>query len=138
MKFAKYFSIALLITTAFFFTSCSKNSDDVQPPASTSQTVAGKWVGTYGFGNDAPTIYFAFNIKANGTIEELNKSGQSKGSGTWSLNGNAFTAKYTWVAPYNTVFSVAATYNAATKKLTGTWGYDNSSTDGGLWEQTQQ
>jgi hypothetical protein len=135
MKFLKSSVLTLLLSATLF--SCSKNSDDVVPnqPA---PGIQGDWVGKYGFGNETPGVYFRFSIQAGGVIDELNASGASKGGGTWQLNGTSFTAHYQWKAPLNTVYSVAATYNEATHKLTGTWGYENSTTNGGLWEQTKQ
>jgi hypothetical protein len=138
MKFTKHFFVTLLFATVVVSSSCNKKSDDVQQAPTGNQSIAGKWVGAYGFGNNNPAIYYSFNVKADGTIEELSQSGQSEGSGTWKLTGNSFTAKYQWNAPFNTVFSVEGTYNSSTKKLTGTWGYDNNATDGGKWEQTKQ
>jgi hypothetical protein len=135
MKFIKLSILTLL--TSVVLLSCSKNSDDVIPH-NPAPGISGDWIGKYGFGNETPAVYFRFNIQADGKIDELNSSGNSKGGGTWELNGASFTAHYQWKAPMNTIFSVAATYNEATHKLTGTWGYDNSTTNGGLWEQTKQ
>ncbi|MBC7947313.1 MAG: hypothetical protein H7Y42_05500 [Chitinophagaceae bacterium] len=131
MKFLKL----SILTTVFSICvlACNKDSD-----GTASQPIAGKWVGTYGFGNESPAIYYAFNIKSNGVIEELSQSGNSKGSGTWNLNGNTFTAHYQWKAPLNTIYTVIATYDVATGKLTGTWGYDDDGDNGGLWEQSKQ
>jgi hypothetical protein len=135
MKFMKFSVMALTMAITFF--SCKKDSDSVAKNTPTPG-IEGKWIGKYGFGNETPGIFYSFNIKPGGVIEELNKSGYSKGSGTWNLNGTTFTATYQWGAPYYSFYSVSATYNEATHKLTGTWGYDNSATDGGLWEQTKQ
>jgi hypothetical protein len=133
MKFLRFFVVATLICAAIFsFSSCKKNSDN------TSHPLEGKWVGTYGFGNETPHVYYAFKIQSNGTLEELNQAGNSKGSGTWKLNGNTFTATYQWKAPMNSIYTVVATYDAATQKLTGTWGYENDGTNGGAWEQSRQ
>jgi len=129
MKIAKLFLAGCLVVTTLF--SCSK--DNEEPPAPVTG-VAGKWVGTYGFGNETPHVFYSLNIKTNGVIEELNKSGNSKGDGSWNLNGSVFTAQYQWKAPMNSKYSIKATYNGANGKLSGTWGYDNSATDGGLWE----
>ena len=134
MKVFKFLIVALLISAAFFTASCSKKNSEEIPV----HPLAGKWVGTYGFGNESPTIFYSFNIKSNNVIEELNPSGNSKGSGTWQLNGNTFTAQYQWKEPLNTIYSVTATYDKATGKLTGTWGYDDDPDNGGLWEQTKQ
>lgn len=129
MKFVKFSIVALLMPVIFF--SCEKDKNDTVLP------VEGNWNGLYGFGIDAPTISYKLNIKHDGTIEELNVSGNSKGSGTWSFNGNTLTAHYQWKAPLNTVFSIIATYDPATNKLTGTWGYDNNAADGGKWQSNK-
>jgi hypothetical protein len=135
MKFLRFGIVALLLSTALF--SCKKDNNDDFKPTNGNTAIEGKWVGTYGFGLDAPTIYYCLNVKEGGVIEELNSSGVSKGSGTWSLNGNVFTAKYQWKAPLLTKYSVTATFNPASGKLVGTWGYDDNATNGGKWEQTK-
>jgi hypothetical protein len=132
MKFIKLFILGLIVSTVFL--SCKKDNTG----ATASKSLQGKWVGTYGFGNETPHVFYSFNIKASGVIEELSQAGNSKGSGTWNLNGNSFTATYQWKSPMNTVYSVVAIYDPATGKLTGTWGYDNNNTNGGLWEQSRQ
>ena len=128
MKFVKFAVIALLMPV--IFVSCKKDNDTVLP-------VEGTWNGLYGFGIDPPSISYKLNIKHDGTIEELSTSGNVKGSGTWSFSGNTLTGHYQWKAPMSTVFSIIATYDPATNKLTGTWGYDNDPTDGGKWESTK-
>lgn len=135
MKFLK-FSVLTLLTSIVLF-SCSKNSDDVTPN-NPAPGIQGDWIGKYSFGNETPSVYFRFSIQAGGKIDELNASGASKGGGTWELNGTSFTAHYQWKEPLNTIYTVAATYNEATHKLSGTWGYGNSAINGGLWEQTKQ
>ena len=135
MKFLKFFIVALLLSTAFI--SCKKDNNDDFTPTPSNSAIEGKWVGKYGYQNDAPTIYFCLNVKPGGIIEELNSSGESKGSGTWSMNGNTFTAKYQWKAPLNTIFSVIATYDPATGKLSGTWGWNDNATTGGKWENSK-
>lgn len=135
MKFLRLSMFALLASVILF--SCKKDSDS-GINKTTEPGIQGDWIGTYGFGNDNPSIYYRLKIQANGVIEELNSSGNSKGSGTWNLDGTTFTAAYQWKAPYNTIYKVTATYNEATHKLTGTWGYGNSATDGGKWELAKQ
>ena len=80
---------------------------------------------------------FRFNIKSGGVIEELNANGLIKGIGTWTLTGNVFVAHYKFMPPLNTIYSVKATYDAATKKLTGTRGFDSSVDDIGIWYMTK-
>jgi len=125
MKFVKLSIIALLMPVCLL--ACKKDSKAASP-------VEGKWSGVYGNDNDIPTILYKLNIKPGGIIEEINAAGEVKGTGTWSLKGNTFVAHYQWKAPLNTFFTIAATFDPATNKLTGTWGFDNSATDGGKWE----
>lgn len=129
MKFARLALIALMMPVVFI--SCSKDNDEIAQP------VEGKWNGLYGFDNDAPSISYKLNVKHGGVIEELNSSGQVKGSGSWNFNGNTLSAHYQWKSPLNTVYTITAVFDPATQKLTGTWGYDNSATDGGKWEATK-
>ena len=102
-----------------------------------TDTVEGIWVGNYGYGSENPDIYYSFNIKSNGVIEELNSHKGVKGSGTWELVGDQFTASYEWGSPYFTGFMVTATFDKAHGKLTGYWGYDTDS-DGGKWDMEKK
>jgi hypothetical protein len=40
-------------------------------------------------------------------------------------------------SPFNK-YSVSGTYDPATKKMTGTWGYDNNPSDGGKMDMAKQ
>lgn len=138
MKTLKHSALALLIVSTLFV-ACKKDNDTpVEPNGTPGEFSAGVWQGKYGFGNETPNVTYIFNIKAGGVIEELNSQGNSKGDGTWALNGTTFTAQYQWKSPYFTKYKVVATYDKTTGKLTGTWGYDNSTTDGGKWNMTKK
>ena len=135
MKAVKLSLLALCSLTTLFV-SCSKDNDST-PPVPTD-SIEGVWQGKYGYDNESPSINYIFNIKPGGVIEELNSSGASKGSGTWTLSGTEFTAHYQWKAPLLTVFTVKATFDKSTSKLTGTWGYNNSNNNGGKWTMTRK
>jgi hypothetical protein len=136
MKFLKFAVVALLLSTAIF--SCSKDKDDDFKAPAGNTSIEGKYVGKYGYGNEEPSISYILNVKPGGIIEELNTSGVSKCvSGNWNLTGNTFKAKYQWKAPLNSIFSIAATFDPSTGKLTGTWGYGDNATNGGKWETKQ-
>lgn len=132
MKKVKMAILALAIATGFV--ACNKDSDDVTP-----SPVEGTYVGKYGFGNDTPDLDFIFKVSPGGIFQEISAStGNVKGQGTWSVNGNTLTATYTMLfSPYNK-YSVSGTYDPATQKMTGTWGYDNNVTDGGKMEMAKQ
>jgi hypothetical protein len=135
MKAVKLSLLALLIVPTLFV-ACKKDSGSPAPVPTNS--IEGVWQGKYGYGNEAPSISYIFNIKPGGVIEELNASGNSKGSGTWTLVGTTFTAKYQWKAPLLTIFSVTSTFDKSTSKLTGLWGYDNNNSNGGKWTMTKK
>ena len=118
------------------FTACKKET--AEAPPTPTDSIEGKWSGKYGFENEAPSVEYRFNIKPGGIIEELNSGGLAKGSGTWNLTGTLFTAHYKWKSPLNTVFSVKAAFDKINGKLSGTWGYDDSETDGGKWSMTKE
>jgi hypothetical protein len=69
-----------------------------------------------------PDIYFSFNTKPGGVIEELNSNQGVKGSWTWQLVGDDFFATYTWGAPYFSSYSVTATFDKDHSKLKDFWG----------------
>ncbi|HET6768710.1 MAG TPA: hypothetical protein VFH08_14960, partial [Chitinophagaceae bacterium] len=86
-----------------------------------------------------PDLDFKFKVSPGGIFQEISTStGNVKGQGTWTLNGNTLTATYTMLfSPFNK-YSVSGTYDPATKKITGTWGYDNNPSDGGKMEMAKQ
>ena len=127
ISFLFAFTLALL-------SSCKKDKDTATvPPGS----FAGKYVGKYGIGNNTPTLYFSFNLKQDGTLDELDESGAVIGKGTWSINGTSFQATSYYVAPATNFFAMTAFYDASLKKLTGTWGYGDNDKDGGKWHMTK-
>ena len=130
MKLLKTFAIALMLGTAFM--ACKKDSDSTSTPPPSSTGIEGKYTGQYGFEDEGLTDPFIINIKAGGVFQEIGThSGAPTGQGTWQLNGNKLTANYKMLfSPFNE-YSVALTYDPATKKLKGTWGFDKSATDGG-------
>jgi len=132
-KFLRIMTVILLV--GITFVSCKK--DHVDPPA--TFPVEGIYTGKYGFDNDVPAEDQKYNIKAGGIFQEIGtNSGAVVGQGTWQMNGNTLTATYSIVwSPFST-YSISATFDPATGKLMGTWGYDNSSSDGGKIDMIKQ
>jgi hypothetical protein len=131
MKFLRIAFVAVMMVAAV---ACSKSSD--KPSVSTN--IEGVWVGKYGTGNNNPSSFFSFNIKAGGVIEEIDVNGQVKGTGTWKVENKILSASYTWLTPGATKFSVLGAFDAAKGQILGNWGYGSSVTDGGLWEMTKK
>jgi len=129
MRVVKFAMITLFLATAVI--ACKKEKND--PPA---PSIQGKFVGAYGFDSNIPSIYYSLNFKPGGVIEELDDAGQLKGTGSFQISGNIL-AKYVWAN--GTDFSIRATYNESVGELVnGTWGWDNSYTDGGTWAMQKQ
>ena len=125
--------IAVLFFSAIF-TACKKDEVKQPTPAPSGGTsLQGKWVGKYGYGSEEPNTFFSFNIKADGTMEELNSYSEVSGVGTWVRNGNTFSATHHYLPPYTSVFISSATFDSITKKLTGTWKYSTGSSSAGKW-----
>jgi len=132
-KFLRLVTIMLL--AMFTIVSCKKDNN-VKPVAF---SVEGMYSGKSGFGNDVPSEDQKYNIKAGGIFQEIGtNSGAVIGQGTWQMNGNTLTATYSIVwSPFST-YSLSATFDPATGKLIGTWGYDNNFSDGGKIDMARQ
>lgn len=129
MKISKIILIAFVALTGFI--SCKKDKVEKQ-----ATTIEGRWVGTYVNNASGNSFYYSFNIKPGGVIEELNAAGQKLGQGTWKLENNILSGKYSW--PGGNGFSILAAFNKEQGKLLGDWGYGNSATNGGTWEMHKQ
>lgn len=135
MKILK--SVFLVAIAAFFFSACSKSND--APPPATNDSVQGVWAGKFGIDNEVPSVFFSYQFKAGGVLEELTNTGQVKGTGTWKIENNIVSG-YTInvLAPVGNKYSMVGAYNAAQGKILGNWGYGSSSTNGGLWEMSKK
>lgn len=131
MRIAKFFTMMLIASAALV--ACKKSSDKPSNAA-----IEGKWVGKYGFDDEAPSVFYSFYIKAGGVLEEYGESGLKIAEGTWTLENNIFMGKTHSLLGSNNEYSVIAAFDAAKGQMEGNWGYDNSSTDGGLWSMTKQ
>lgn len=127
MKHLKSLAIALLLTTTFI--ACKK--DSTPPPF----TMNGMWEGKIGDNNDAPDGQYKLNIKASGIIERISFNGNVSATGTWSLEGDEFSALYTF-SDGGTIVTLEGTVDKQQKKLTGTW--ENDGDEVGTFYATQK
>jgi len=132
MKISKIILIALVASTGFI--ACKKDKVEKQTKQT---TIEGRWVGTYVNEASGNSFYYSFNIKPAGVIEELNAAGEKLGQGTWKLENNILSAKYSWSGG-GSGFSVLAAFSKEEGKLLGDWGYGNSATNGGTWQMHKQ
>ncbi len=135
MKLFKFLLIAFL--SAALFTACNKDKDDtvINIPAS---ELTGVFEGKFGTGSNNPSSFYSFNIKADGTMEELGSGGTVNGTGTWTITGNVFRATHHYTFPATSFFVTTGVYDPATKTISGTWGYGSSDSDGGKWYMTKK
>ncbi|MEI9943673.1 MAG: hypothetical protein WDN26_05575 [Chitinophagaceae bacterium] len=132
MKILTTAFIALFVSATLF--SCKKDKDAT--PANVA--VEGKWEGTYINSASGNSFFFSFNFKSGGVMEEIDSNGEKIGEGTWTFENNILMAKYHWLPPYSSSYSVIAAYYKNTGKLLGDWGYGNSNNDGGTWQMTKK
>ncbi|MEP7263286.1 MAG: hypothetical protein ABI772_02245 [Bacteroidota bacterium] len=136
----KLLCVALFVAVSI--QSCKKDEDTKPSEGGTvpviDHTIAGKWVGKYGYGNDNPDIYYCFQINANGTLKELHSDGVQSGTGTWTLTTTTFSAYTQFLPPLSTACRVNGTLNESTMRITGTWGYSPSVSNGGKFYLQKQ
>ncbi len=101
----------MIMTMAIF--SCKK--DDVKP----SFFIVGKWSGKHG--DTVPDTYYGLVFQSGGVLQRIAASGTVGATGTWNYSGNTLTGTYTF--DNGTVVSLKATFDPATGKLNGTYGY---------------
>lgn len=131
MKISKWIMAVLIATTTFV--SCSKDNGD-----DNNTNIEGDWVGTYSDASTNATFDYRLRIKPNGEVQELNSAGTVIGTGGWELDNtnNVFMAEYEWTNGQD--FSIIADFLKQDGKLIGSWGYDNSNSDGGTFELQKQ
>jgi hypothetical protein len=94
----------------------------------------GYWIGRYGNGLDVPTNDYTmvleefgkFTVAAYPTIY-----GSSPAVGNYSIIGNNFKGTYTYL--FGGQFRCKGVLDATTKRITGTWGFNSSYTNGGTF-----
>ncbi|MFT3681209.1 MAG: hypothetical protein QM791_13115 [Ferruginibacter sp.] len=123
-------TIAVLFFSAIF-TACKKEK---AAPTAQESAITGTWEGKYGYGTNDSQFFYSFKVKPDGTMQEIDAFGDIAGEGTWTLNGNTFTATHHFLSPYNKIFISTATFDPATKKLVnGSWKYSDKPANEGKW-----
>ena len=126
----------LILGLAILNFSCKKKTD-------TPINNVGSYVGTYDFTGDNIPFSISFNLKADNTVDVIafNSATQQNvnGSGTYTLSANnTFEASITTTGNVISAQSFTGTFDPTTNKLTGTWGFTPSKTNGGTWVLTKQ
>jgi hypothetical protein len=121
-----------LLLTAFAFTACKKEKDQVN-----GHSITGVWQGKWGDVGQTPQNFIKFEFKSNGELVRFNDQGQVIANGTWSVNGVQFECTYTHTADAQ-VHKIGGLYTDFEGKIVGTWGYAPSKADGGTIEMQKQ
>lgn len=126
------FFATLLLAAVLFGTSCKKSSPEAPAP---TYALEGSWVGGYGLGTSAPTVFYIVHFRSDGTVivESDDATNTRFGRGTWTLTGNDIRFRYTIFSPVPPadMFSVAGKYNSTSNIITGTFGFGTSTTNRG-------
>lgn len=112
MKFLRTAILATLVSATFI--ACSK--DDKATPVFTME---GIWEGKIGENSDAPSGQYKLNIKQGGAVDRVGSNGSVSASGTWQLEGNVFSATYSY--SNGTVVVVEGTVDKGNNKITAEW-----------------
>ncbi|RYD78672.1 MAG: hypothetical protein EOP53_10835 [Sphingobacteriales bacterium] len=122
---------AMVFFAAVTMVSCKKNKEEILIPAEPVAKIEGQWIGKYGNKLNPPSNFYAFNILPNGVLQVLDDQKAVTGMGTWVLeDGQTFKAVYKYnngIVKYN----LAAKYDAAAKKINGSWGAGEEVADDG-------
>ncbi len=94
-------------------------------------SVTGSWKGTWGYADNATTNFLSYQLNDDGTMLLLSQVGATEARGTYTFINNVLTASYNYLG--GGAYSTTGIYEQATGTLTGTWGRNNSATDGGKW-----
>lgn len=122
------FSI-FLVAVLLFQTSCKKdevtNTGGTTDCPTATYPVTGLWTGTYSVDNNStPARFYSFSIYPDGTVLTkglLADSEFSYSSGTWTLNGNAFSATITNFLSPSITQKVTATFSNTGTLTNATW-----------------
>jgi hypothetical protein len=126
MKIFKVILFAALVVGGL--ASCSKEDDSA---------IIGTWEGAWGFDFDDPTVYEKWEIKKGGELVAYNSNGGKMATGFWKVNGFNFEAKYTTETSQNT-YLFEGLYSDVAEEITGNWGAEPSSTNGGTYIMHKQ
>jgi hypothetical protein len=132
-KFTSGFCPTALLAV-LMFTACKK--DNVDAPS-----IQGYWIGKYGGLTEYPASFYAFLVRANGTVRVYanisDTANATKGEGTYTFLNGKFNATYQYKG-VSTIYNATATATTSFSMLEGTWGSAASYTNGGKFFMGKQ
>lgn len=110
-------------------------------PTAPSESMIGKWVGTYSLEGDPDTsdytFFFAGGDSTIGVIDGLGEEGDIEAAGSWTVVGDTVFTTYTYDGGGST-YNTRAVLNSSRTRMTGIWGLDPNDSDGGTFTLRQQ
>lgn len=94
-------------------------------------SITGTWTGSWGYGENSTTNNWLYQFNNDGTMKVLSPDGVTQANGNYTFINNVLSVTYNYTG--GGAYSISGTYDANTGTLTGTWGRNYSTTDGGKW-----
>jgi len=128
MTALRFLTTALAISTLTVFTACKKERIEKQFEKQ-AVSVDGLWTGGCYKSDDTPAqVDLKIRLNNDGKLDKLSSVNEKEAEGTWTIEGTQFNAVYQDLPLKMVVYSVTGYYDAASKKITGT--YVNSAMPG--------
>lgn len=130
MTAKRFLTAALVISTLTIFTACKKERIEKQFEKQTV-SIDGLWTGgCYESDNMPANVDLKIRLNNDGKLDKLSSANEKEAEGTWTIEGTQFNAVYQDLPLKMVVYSVTGYYDAASKKITGT--YVNSTMPGAI------
>ena len=87
-----------------------------------AEPIVGTWDGSYHYSGSSTEYAYSLRIKSGGIIERTNgnsATASADGIGTWTLNGNQFSATYQNLPSKTITYTITGTFDATANTLTG-------------------
>ena len=131
MKILKFAFVILVMVIGL--SSCQKDDE----PKDDSKSVAGIWVGKYGFDAETPSLYEKWDMETDGDLRSLLPDGTVYAVGSWDQEGSEIEVHYNELGePFN--FTFKGTYDEDNEEITGNWFDTEDPTYGGTFEMQRQ
>jgi len=125
MKTLQMIAICGLLLTGLF--SCTKEKEAVYDPIDEMYET---YTGKQGAGVEDPANYLQLKLEDHGSLLSFNSHKALPGSGSWEISGNRFRGSFRQ-GDNNMTVTLEGTYDPASHKISGSWGYGEFPIGGG-------
>lgn len=111
---------------------------DDDPAGPEPAELNGKWVGTYGSGEDSTDFDFTVFLVGDDSIGVIDGLGDTpEAGGIWRMKGDSLLAKYKYVGSVDSIW-LKARVNGSNDLVSGAWGIDGTETASGRFVVTKE